>query len=62
MYLTSQDESCHYTGSTDVLKEKSKIFGVGSSNKTITKWQAAVNDEAYKLAMEDPALVLNRGN
>ncbi len=35
---------------------------MGSSNKTITKWQAAVNDEAYKLAMEDPALVLNRGN
>ena len=46
----------------EVIKEKSKIFGRGSRDKKTTKWQEAVNDEARKLAMEEPLLVHNRGN
>lgn len=45
-----------------MIKEKSKIFGRGSSDKKVTKWQAAINDEACKLVMEEPVLALSRGN
>ena len=46
----------------ELIKQKSKIFGPGSSDKKKTKWQEAVNNEACKLAMEELLLVHNRDN
>ena len=43
----------------EVIKQESKIFG--KDGKKITKWQEAVNEEAWKLATEEPVLVLHKG-
>ena len=48
--------------SLDVIKEQSKIFGKGKSERIhLSSWQKAVNKAAFVLAQESPDCMYNRG-